>query len=41
MKYRSLKHGMGSLLDISGEYWQQFLNMVFFMVLQRSQKISQ
>jgi hypothetical protein len=37
---QSLQHGMGSLLNISGEYQQQFLHMVFFMVLPINGKIS-
>ena len=33
MMCQSQQYGMGSLLDISGEYQQQFLHMVIFMVL--------
>ena len=33
MMCQSQQYGMGSLLDISGEYQQQFQHMVFFMVL--------
>jgi len=40
MMCQSLQHGMGSLLNISGEYQQQFLHMVFFMVLTINGKIS-